>query len=285
MPIDFPSSPTDGQIYTVGSRSWTWSAANSSWNATSVTTGPKGGIQYQFSTTTTDADPGNGFIRYNSGTIASVAFIYIDNLDSNGNTQTAWYDTWDDSTNTSQEGYLYIQGNNPSSTVVNIFSITGAATIVSGYYKIPVSYVSGSLPANTESISVSFVRTGNQGAQGTVGAQGSIGLQGTGVNPAISAQTANYTISGTVDKQSLINITGLATQYVIVPASGFAAGDQVHVIKGTTTAQQTFIQGASGVTIQSTGAIAARPILRAQYSSATIQFITATQAYILGDIV
>lgn len=42
MPIDFPTSPTNGQVYTVGSKSWTWNSANATWNATSVTTGPQG---------------------------------------------------------------------------------------------------------------------------------------------------------------------------------------------------------------------------------------------------
>ena len=42
MPINFPTSPTNGQVYTVGSRSWTWNSVNATWDATSVTTGPQG---------------------------------------------------------------------------------------------------------------------------------------------------------------------------------------------------------------------------------------------------
>lgn len=45
MPIDFPSSPSVGQVYTFGSRTWTWTGYG--WQATSTTTGPQGiqGVQ------------------------------------------------------------------------------------------------------------------------------------------------------------------------------------------------------------------------------------------------
>jgi hypothetical protein len=33
MAIDFPNSPTDGQVYTVGGRSWIYSTANGVWTA------------------------------------------------------------------------------------------------------------------------------------------------------------------------------------------------------------------------------------------------------------
>lgn len=45
MPIDFPGSPTPGQVYTYGSRTWTWTGYG--WQATSTTQGPQGiqGVQ------------------------------------------------------------------------------------------------------------------------------------------------------------------------------------------------------------------------------------------------
>jgi hypothetical protein len=134
---------------------------------TNGTNGTKGGVPYTFSTTITDADPGNGVIRYNNATIGSVSTIFIDNNDSNSNVQTTWYDTWDDSTNT-QKGYLVISGASSTSTVVNVWSVT-AVTVASGYYKITVSHISGSLPTNGEALSLEFSRTGNVGAQGSAG--------------------------------------------------------------------------------------------------------------------
>ena len=149
---------------------------------TTGSTGDKGGVRYTFSTTTTDADPGNGIIRYNNATIASVTTIFIDNLDAAGITQTDWYDTWDDSTTTANRGYITVVGNLAGSTVVNIFQVTGQVIPhVSGYYKIPVSYVSGTLPADATALTLGFSRTGNQGATGVQGANGFQGTTGTSV--------------------------------------------------------------------------------------------------------
>jgi hypothetical protein len=127
---------------------------------TTGTTGDKGGVRYTFSTTTTDADPGSGVFRYNNATIASVTSIFIDNLDAAGVTQTAWYDTWDDATNTTR-GMLTILGN--ANSTVNVFRITGEVTVASGYYKIPVAYVSGSLPTNSAAHVIGFSRSGDIG--------------------------------------------------------------------------------------------------------------------------
>jgi hypothetical protein len=40
MPIDFPNTPTPGQVYTYGSRTWTWTGYG--WQATTTTLGPQG---------------------------------------------------------------------------------------------------------------------------------------------------------------------------------------------------------------------------------------------------
>lgn len=40
MPIDFPNSPAPGDVYTFGSRTWTWTGYG--WQATSTTLGPQG---------------------------------------------------------------------------------------------------------------------------------------------------------------------------------------------------------------------------------------------------
>jgi hypothetical protein len=141
-------------------------------------TGDKGGVRYTFSTTTTDADPGNGTLRYNNATIASVTQLFIDNVDAAGVTQTAWYSVWDDSTTTANRGLITVIGNVAGSTVVNIFRITGAATAATGYYKIPVAYVSGALPANATALVVEFSRTGDIGVTGATGPQGLTGVTG-----------------------------------------------------------------------------------------------------------
>ena len=184
------------------------------------TGGDRFGARYTFSTTTTDSDPGSGIFQYNSATIGSVTFIYIDNLDSLGNDQTAWYATWDDSTTTSNRGTITILGSSAGSTLVNTFTVTGAVTVASGYYKIPVSYVAGTLPANTTVCAINFSRSGDIGVQGTSGtavAQGSTGTQGLqgvqgpqGIDGAFAAQG----IQGTAGTATYDDDTAVISQQV-----------------------------------------------------------------------
>lgn len=163
MAIDFPNSPTLNQEFTSGGVVWKWDGSvwrlvRSSPTGPTGPTGAIGGAVYTFSTTTTDADPGNGVVRYNHATIGSVTTIFIDNVDAGAATQTAWYDTWDDNTG-GNYGYLYVVNSATSATsVFNVINVTSAT----GYYKIGVTYISGSLPANNATISVSFNRAGNQ---------------------------------------------------------------------------------------------------------------------------
>lgn len=58
MAISFPSSPTNGQTYTVGSLTWTYSSATNSWRGASYTSanlagGSAGTIPYQSAANTT----------------------------------------------------------------------------------------------------------------------------------------------------------------------------------------------------------------------------------------
>lgn len=168
-------------------------------NGAAGATGLRDGAAYTFSTTVTDADPGNGVLRYNNAAIASVTFVYIDNLDTAGNTQTAWYDTWDDSTSPTR-GYLTLQSSTAAGTVVNTFRITGTVTVAAGYYKIPVVFVSGTLPANATGLVASFSRNGDMGATGATGigasgATGSTGPQGASGSGATGA-TGSFGATG-----------------------------------------------------------------------------------------
>lgn len=184
--------------------------------------GDRFGIRYSFSNITTDADPGNGIFRYNNSTLSSVTQVFLDNIDSLGNTQSTWFDTWDDSSTTANRGTLTIIGSSAGSTLTNIFTITGAVTAASGYYKIPVSYVSGSLPANNDVCVVNFTRTGDIGiqgisgtavAQGSTGSQGPIGPQGLqGISGSFAAQgiqgaagTATYDDDNAVISQQVFS--------------------------------------------------------------------------------
>ena len=75
--------------------------------------------------------------------------------------------------------------------------------------------------------------------------------------------------------------------YFLVPTDAsvnFAQGTQIAVIRRSS--QNVTIQASnnSQTTIQSTGAQSTAPILRAQYSGATLLKVAANRWYVLGDI-
>jgi len=120
-------------------------------------------VGYAFSTTTAMADPGSGNVRFNNATVASVTAIAIDDLDSNGVDQSAFITLWDDSTNTTGKGTLSFR---TGAGDVAIFTIT-ALTDNTGWSQIAVTHVSSSGTfSNAEKVYITFVRTGDKGADG-----------------------------------------------------------------------------------------------------------------------
>lgn len=108
--------------------------------------GVKRSIHYKFSSVTSDSDPGNGIFRYNKDNKEGISYIYIDDFDLTGENQTKWYSTWDDTTGATGRGRINIveyEGKN-----VNIFDVKGVFVKAEGYWKVPVEFISGSLPAD-----------------------------------------------------------------------------------------------------------------------------------------
>jgi hypothetical protein len=97
-----------------------------------------------------------------------------------------------------------------------------------------------------------------------------------------NAQTGTtYTLVST-DLNKLVTTSNASAVTVTVPPSVFSAGQQINV-QSIGVGLTSFAQGA-GVTITSTGASAAAPILRARYSAATIVCTAANTFTILGDL-
>ena len=126
--------------------------------------GNEAGLDYAFSTTTTDSDPGAGNLRLNHGTVGSASAIYIDDTDANGADMSAYILTWDDSTNSADRGTVYITKKASPATYA-IFKVSGASTDASGYVKLAVTHVAsnGSF-SNGDTIAVELSRTGNAGS-------------------------------------------------------------------------------------------------------------------------
>jgi hypothetical protein len=91
-------------------------------------------------------------------------------------------------------------------------------------------------------------------------------------------QTASYTLVLS-DADKLVEMNVASANNLTVPASVFAAGNQILLAQYG--AGQTTLVAGSGMTIRSNGA---KLKLNAQYSGATLVFISSSEAYIFGDI-
>lgn len=127
-------------------------------------------IPYTFSTTTTDSDPGAGYLRLNQATQNTATVIRTDLSGSNGSDYTNFLELVDDSTS-SIKGYILLQKVNDSSKFL-LFSVSSLAS-PSGYRNITVVNVASSAASpfsNGDSIVFKFTPNGDKGATGTSGA-------------------------------------------------------------------------------------------------------------------
>ena len=128
---------------------------------------PAGGdsAMFQYSTTTTDADPGAGKFRLNNATISSASEMYIDDLEFNGTDVSAWVQSWDDvSGNDTNRGRIRISKANTLDTWM-VFKVTGAITDASGYTKVSLVYIdTAGTFANDDKVFISFTASGEDGA-------------------------------------------------------------------------------------------------------------------------
>ena len=154
--------------------------AAGTWGSATSLIGPSAtGHDYTFDTATADAEPGDGDIRFNNATIASVTEIYVDDTDANSVDVSADVLSWDDSATTALRGTLRIVDTATPSNFA-VFNITGASTDATAYAKLTVTHVvsNGSFAADA-ALALAFSRTGNPGATGATGAAGATGADGT----------------------------------------------------------------------------------------------------------
>jgi hypothetical protein len=137
-------------------------------------TGPTGtrgyppGAFYYFSTATTDSGLSN-YVKFNSSTISSVTFLYVFDTGPDSVDNSNWISTLYANTG----GRLFIKSSTGASTNA-IFDITGAPIDATTYWKIPVTYVSGTLPGNNANIHLLDSRTGPTGPTGPTGAASTV---------------------------------------------------------------------------------------------------------------
>ncbi|MBI1313690.1 hypothetical protein GC176_20550 [bacterium] len=173
-------------------------------------------IDYTFSTTTTDSDPGDGLLRLSAATQNTSTVIRADHLDSHGSDWSAVLPTLDDSTSTIKGFIRLFKKSDPTKFILFSVSAVGSET---GYKNITVAVVasSGSNPfSNGDILTVSFVRNGDKGDTGATG--------GSGAFTGLSDVPGSYTGAGR--KFVRVNSTPDGLEFVEVPfiPSVFIAG-------------------------------------------------------------
>lgn len=123
--------------------------------------------------------------------------------------------------------------------------------------------------------------TGPTGATGPTGPTGATGAAGGGI-AAINAQTGTTYTLVAGDLNDLVTLSNTGAITLTVPPSVFSANDVINIAQ-INTGQVTFAQGA-GVTINSTGATATAPKLRARWSSASVICTASNTFLVVGDI-
>jgi hypothetical protein len=102
------------------------------------------------------------------------------------------------------------------------------------------------------------------------------------INLALNAQIGTTYTLVAADSGKLVTSSNASAVVITIPPSIFAAGEQINV-QSIGAGLTSFVAGA-GVTITSTGATSAAPILRAQFSACTV-ICTATDTFtIVGDL-
>ena len=133
------------------------------------------------------------------------------------------------------------------------------------------------------SISLIGVTTGATGPTGPTGPTGATGATGSSSSIlGINTQTGTTYTLVAGDLNDLVTMSNASGITLTLPPSVFSANDTINIAQFGA-GQVTFAQGA-GVTINSTGATATAPKLRARWSSASIICTASNTFLVVGDI-
>ena len=200
-------------------------------------------IGWNFSTTTTMADPGSGIMRFNNATLASVTAIALDDLNSAAADISAYVVTWDDATG-SVKGTITVRQGTANFAIFNVTGLTDNA----GWTEVAVTHLSSSGTfANAILTFVDFDRSGSTGAGITEQATGFTATGGT--TPKTLTVDADFTTSGFQTTSSPqfagINLGHASDTTLTRVSAGVVAVEGVTIATlgaNTFTGQQTFAE-------------------------------------------
>jgi hypothetical protein len=102
------------------------------------------------------------------------------------------------------------------------------------------------------------------------------------INLSLNAQTGTTYTLVAADSGKLVTSSNASPVVITIPPSVFAAGEQINV-QSIGAGLTSFVAGV-GVTVTSTGATSAAPVLRAQHSAATIICTASNTFTVIGDL-
>jgi hypothetical protein len=234
------------------------------------TLGSWSGLLYRFSTTTTDADPGAGWLRLSSATQNASTVVRLDLSDAWGNDLTTLIDSWDDSTSTNKGVLSLSKLGDPSKFIAFVLTAIASPT---GYRNLTVSVRASSSAspfASGDTLVAQFAPAGDTGGGGGGGSGTvtSVGLSAPSIfSVAGSPVTTNGTLALSLATQTANTVWagptsgGVATPTfralvaADIPSHNHAASDinsgQLALARGGTAADLSATGGASRVLRQS----------------------------------
>ncbi|MGE5420506.1 MAG: hypothetical protein ACM3UT_09990 [Chloroflexota bacterium] len=105
--------------------------------------GVKRSIAYKFSSSVSGT-PAYGSFRFDNNTVGKVTYLIVNVRDMTGDDQSKWFRTWDDTTGAMARGQITLVEQDGKN--VDVFDVSGLFTDGNGFWRIPVKFISGSMP-------------------------------------------------------------------------------------------------------------------------------------------
>ncbi len=253
--------------------------------------GPRSAITYRFNSSTTDSDPGTGFFRFNNADTSLIDYMYINEADYvNSADQTSLIQFWDDASGVTSKSVLNLFTSTGSFRVS--LNVNGSILSPGGYFKVPVAFITGTLPTNNTNYLIEFYRTGDPGPMGPTGSVGPTGPSVTGPTGAtgpegawataqvIEVKTDDYSLV-LADAGKLIRCNKSTVMSITIPTNAshaFSIGQRIDIMQYG--AGQVTVVGASGVDLRATPTNK----LRATYSTVSVIKIATNEWVLAGDL-